>query len=153
MVTVGEQFVADPARENDGVTDREAAHLTGFQLGEFGGRIPDHRRADPVQQRPGRDHRGFRGIGRHLYDLRKDLVVRHGKRGIIAGGDLPGFPAHADEMDVETYVAKVVAGELSDPTLTMQLNNGFEVRGVIHDYMPHHHGEDHASLIVWESPG
>ena len=55
-------------------------------------------------------------------------------------------------MDVETYVAKVVAGELRDATLTMQLDNGFEVRGVIHDYMPHHHGEDYASLIVWENP-
>ena len=96
-------------------------------------------------------HRG-RGIGRKLYDLRKDLVRRHGKRGIIAGGDLPGYPAHADEMDVETYVAKVVAGELSDPTLTMQMNNGFEVRGVIHDYLPHLHGEDAASLIVWVNP-
>jgi GNAT superfamily N-acetyltransferase len=96
-------------------------------------------------------HRG-RGIGRRLYDLRKELVQRHGKRGIIAGGDLPGYPEHAAEMDVETYVAKVVAGELSDPTLTMQLHNGFEVRGVIHDYLPHAHGEDAASLIVWENP-
>jgi GNAT superfamily N-acetyltransferase len=96
-------------------------------------------------------HRG-RGIGRKLYDLRKDLVVRHDKHGIIAGGDLPGYPAHADEMDVETYVWKVVAGELADPTLTMQLKNGFGVRGVIHDYMPHEHGEDAASLIVWENP-
>jgi hypothetical protein len=55
-------------------------------------------------------------------------------------------------MDVETYVWKVVAGELADPTLTMQLNNGFSVRGVIHDYMSHEHGEDAASLIVWENP-
>jgi GNAT superfamily N-acetyltransferase len=96
-------------------------------------------------------HRG-RGIGRRLYDLRKDLVQRHGKHGIIAGGDLPGYPTHADEMEVEEYVLKVVAGELTDPTLTMQLNNGFEVRGVIRDYLPHEHGEDHASLIVWENP-
>lgn len=96
-------------------------------------------------------HQG-RGIGRMLYDLRKDLVVRHGKRGIIAGGDLPGYPDHADRMDIETYVAAVVAGDLVDPTLTMQLRNGFEVRGVIHDYMTHDHGEDYASLIVWENP-
>ena len=96
-------------------------------------------------------HRG-RGIGRALYDLRKDLVVRHGKRGIIAGGDLPGYPDHLADMDVETYVQKVVDGELVDPTLTMQLRNGFEVRGVIHDYLAHSHGEDAASLIVWENP-
>lgn len=96
-------------------------------------------------------HRG-RGIGRKLYDLRKELVRRHDKRGIIAGGDLPGYPPHAEEMDIHTYVAKVVAGELTDPTLTMQLHNGFEVRGVIHEYLAHEHGEDHASLIVWENP-
>jgi GNAT superfamily N-acetyltransferase len=97
------------------------------------------------------EYRG-RGIGRALYDLRKDLVQRHRKRGIIAGGDLPGWPAHQGEMDVETYVAKVVAGELTDATLTMQLRNGFEVRGVIHDYLAHSHGEDFATLIVWENP-
>jgi GNAT superfamily N-acetyltransferase len=96
-------------------------------------------------------HRG-RGIGRALYDLRKDLVRRHDKRGIIAGGDLPGYPDHAAAMDVETYVAEVVAGRLSDPTLSMQLHNGFTVRGVIHDYLAHDHGENHASLIVWENP-
>jgi GNAT superfamily N-acetyltransferase len=97
------------------------------------------------------EYRG-RGIGRKLYDLRKDLVRRHDKRGIIAGGDLPGYPEHQADMDAETYVAKVVAGELTDPTLTMQLRNGFEVRGVIHDYLPHEHGADVASLIVWENP-
>lgn len=93
-----------------------------------------------------------RGIGRRLYELRQDLVRRSAKRGIIAGGDLPGYPDHMADMDVETYVAKVVAGELRDPTLTMQLRNGFEVRGVIHGYLGHTHGEDAASLIVWENP-
>lgn len=93
-----------------------------------------------------------RGIGRHLYDLRKEFARRHNRRGIVAGAHLPGFAEHKADMSAETYVAKVVAGELSDPTLSFQLANGFEARGVI-DYYFEDPAIDHkAALIVWENP-
>lgn len=92
-----------------------------------------------------------RGIGRELYRLRKDLVRRHGKRGIIAGGALPGFSEYKDHMDVGTYVDRVVAGELYDPTLTFQLENGFEVRGLLENYLADEADDGWATLIVWEA--
>lgn len=93
-----------------------------------------------------------RGIGRRLYELRKDLVRRHGKRGIIAGGHMPGFADHKDEMSAAEYVDRVVAGELYDPTLTFQLENGFEIRGVLADYIADPAIDNWAALIVWENP-
>jgi GNAT superfamily N-acetyltransferase len=93
-----------------------------------------------------------RGIGRRLYDLRKDLVRRHGKRGIIAGGHMPGFADHKDEMSAAEYVDRVVAGELYDPTLTFQMDNGFEIRGVLADYIADPAIDNWAALIVWENP-
>ncbi len=93
-----------------------------------------------------------RGIGRELYRLRKDLVRRCGKRGIIAGGYMPGFAHHKHEMSAEEYVAKVAAGELYDPTLTFQLENGFEIRGVLADYLRDPEIDNYAALIVWENP-
>lgn len=92
-----------------------------------------------------------RGIGQELYRLRKDLVRRFGKRGIIAGGALPGFFDHKDHMDIGTYVDKVVAGELYDPTLTFQLENGFVVRGLLENYMADEADDGWAALIVWEA--
>ena len=93
-----------------------------------------------------------RGIGQRLYDLRKELVRRHDKRGIIAGGHIPGFAAHKREMSAEDYVAKVAAGSLYDATLSFQLQNGFEVRGVLANYIRDDAIDGWAALIVWENP-
>lgn len=98
------------------------------------------------------EYRGL-GIGRRLYRARQDLVRRLGKRGIVAGGALPGYPRYRDRMSVKHYVDKVVAGELHDPTLSFQLANGFEVRGMIRGYIEDAYTDDWASLIVWENPG
>jgi GNAT superfamily N-acetyltransferase len=93
-----------------------------------------------------------RGIGARLYALRKDLVRRHGKRGIIAGGHIPGFSEHKHRMSAAEYVARVAAGELYDPTLTFQLQNGFEVRGVLENYLRDEGTDGWAVLIVWKNP-
>lgn len=97
------------------------------------------------------EYRG-RGIGRRLYELRKDCVRRLGKRGIVAGGVLPGYAAHIGQMSAQEYVDKVVAGELRDPTLTFQLENGFEARGVIENYLHDPSVGNNAVLIVWDNP-
>jgi hypothetical protein len=52
---------------------------------------------------------------------------------------------------VNSYVEKVVAGKMADPTLSMQLKNGFKVRGILYNY---YEGDvdQHATLIVRENP-
>jgi GNAT superfamily N-acetyltransferase len=97
------------------------------------------------------DHRR-RGIGRRLYELRKDVVRRHNKRGIIAGGHIPGYADHKHELPAAEYVAKVVSGELYDATLSFQLGNGFEARGVLENYIEDEATDGWAALIVWENP-
>lgn len=92
------------------------------------------------------------GIGRRLYELRKQVCRDHGLRGIIAGGVIPGYAAHRHEMTAADYVAKVVAGELYDRTLTFQLENGFEVRGMLEHYLPDPEVDGWATFIVWLNP-
>lgn len=96
------------------------------------------------------DYRG-RGIGRLLYEARKDLVRTDGKRGIIAGASLPGYFHHKDSMSAKEYVDEVVARELTDPTLSFQLSNGFEVRGLLEGYLEDEADDGWAALIVWEN--
>lgn len=93
-----------------------------------------------------------RGIGRRLYELRKDLVRRWNKRGIIAGGHIPDFAKHKDVMTAAEYVERVAAGELYDATLSFQLENGFEVRGVLENYIEDEATDGWSALIVWENP-
>ena len=96
------------------------------------------------------EYRG-RGIGRMLYDARKNFVIASGKRGIIAGGSLPGFFEYKATMPVAEYVDRVVAGEIFDPTLSFQLSNGFEVRGLLENYLEDEADDGWAALIVWEA--
>ena len=93
-----------------------------------------------------------RGIGKQLYALRKYVVRRYNKRGIIAGGHIVGFADHKHERSAVEYVDKVAKRELYDATLTFQLDNGFEARGVLADYLDEPALDNYAALIVWESP-
>lgn len=97
------------------------------------------------------DYRGH-GIGKKIYEARKELVRKYNKRGIVAGGVLPGYARFKQRMAVQEYVAKVVAGELRDPTLSFQLKQGFQVRGLLKDYLEDSASDNWASLIFWENP-
>lgn len=92
------------------------------------------------------------GIGRQLYELRKDLIRRFNRAGMVAGGVIPGFANHKFDMTADEYVARVAARELTDPTLTMQLDNGFEALGALKDYWTDPAVDSWASLIVWRNP-
>lgn len=92
------------------------------------------------------------GIGRQLYELRKGIVRRYNRKGIVAGGVLPGYVNHKQSMTALEYVRRVAAGELYDPTLTFQLGNGFELRGVLANYFEDEKTGGWASLIYWPNP-
>jgi hypothetical protein len=55
-------------------------------------------------------------------------------------------------MSAAEYVDKVANRELYDATLTFQLDNGFEVRGVLADYFEEPAIDNWAALIVWHNP-
>jgi GNAT superfamily N-acetyltransferase len=99
-------------------------------------------------------HPEFRrmGIGRLLYQARQDLVRRHNRRGIVAGGLIPGYAAYKQQMAVADYVDQVVVGKLIDPTLTFQLRNGFRVCGLLENYIEDSASDNWSTLIVWENP-
>jgi GNAT superfamily N-acetyltransferase len=97
------------------------------------------------------DYRG-KGIGGMLYKARKNLVTRLNKRGIVAGGLLPGFARYKSQMSVQRYVEKVISRELHDPTLSFQLDNGFVFKTLLKNYIHDKAADNWASLIVWENP-
>ncbi len=93
-----------------------------------------------------------RGVGTALYAARFALVRRLGLRGWYAGGMLMGYPDHADTLSPQEYGAAVKRGTLRDPTVTMQMNRGFQARGIIENYLPEEAPGNVAMLIVWENP-
>lgn len=94
-----------------------------------------------------------RGVGKRLYAARRDLVRRLGLLRIRAGARLSGYHTHASALTPEDYVVKVVRGELSDPTLSFQLKQGFHVIGVARNYLRHDPKSlGHAAVIEWLNP-
>lgn len=93
-----------------------------------------------------------KGIGKGLYQARFDLVKSLNLRGWYAVGMLMGYQAHAHKMNVVEYGEKVIARQIKDPTVTMQMNRGFRAGGVITDYVDEPAAGNAGVLIVWENP-
>lgn len=90
------------------------------------------------------------GIGHMLYDARREIARSHSLLRIRAGARLRGYGEHADAMDADSYVRKVVSGEYGDPTLSFQLKEDFHVLAVVPNYLgsdPESKG--YAAVIEW----
>ncbi|MCK6456695.1 MAG: bifunctional GNAT family N-acetyltransferase/carbon-nitrogen hydrolase family protein [Phycisphaerae bacterium] len=94
----------------------------------------------------------FRGmkLARRLYEVRKELCRDKNLRRIIIAGRIPGYGAHADKMSAREYVERVIHKELVDPVLTVQLANGFTLKGLIPDYLPSDQdSRGYATFLEW----
>ncbi|MEZ4700470.1 MAG: bifunctional GNAT family N-acetyltransferase/carbon-nitrogen hydrolase family protein [Rhodothermales bacterium] len=99
------------------------------------------------------DYRGFR-IGQRLYNARKQLCKDWGLRGIIIAGRIPTLHRRIKQYPrVEDYVDKIQKKLHRDPVLSFQLRNGFEILGVMKDYLPYdRESMGYAVRMVWQNP-
>ncbi len=93
-----------------------------------------------------------RGVGSRLYAARKGIVRKLNRRGIVAGGLIPGYAAYKQSLSPQAYVEQVVAGAIYDSTLSFQLGRGFVVRGLLENYIKDEASDNWATLIVWQNP-
>jgi GNAT superfamily N-acetyltransferase len=90
-----------------------------------------------------------RGVGSALYRARLALVGSLGLDGWYAGGMLMGYHRVAGLMAPRTYARRVIAGEMRDPTVSMQLRRGLVAAGIIEDYYPEPRAGNCAVLLTW----
>ena len=94
----------------------------------------------------------FRGLklARRLYEARKQLARTRNIRRIIIAGRIPGYGPHSKNMSASEYADHVIAKKLFDPVLTVQLSNGFALRGLIPDYFPADiQSNGYATFLEW----
>ena len=92
------------------------------------------------------------GIGGMLYEARKELVAELNLRRMIAGGRLFNYTDYAQQLSPSEYAAKVVKGELKDPVLSFELDNGFSFIKVLPNYLDDVRSLNYASFIEWLNP-
>jgi len=91
------------------------------------------------------------GIGKAMYKVRFDLCRRLNLRGFYAGGMLRGYEAYRHLMSVREYGEKVMRGEIFDPTVSVQMKQGFVPTAIIDYYDDFAPSNDSAMLIVWHN--
>ena len=97
------------------------------------------------------DYRGMR-LGRRLYDARKELCEKQNLKGILVGGRIPGYAAHADTLSPNQYIQKVKQKEIIDRVLTFQLANDFHPKLAIENYNPaDKKSQRYAVLLEWNN--
>lgn len=98
----------------------------------------------------------FRGlkIGERLYSARRALCVELGLKGIVFGGRMPGYARRAKDFpDALAYAQAVADRRLRDPVITFQVRNGFEMIGVLPEYLPSdRESGGYATHMVWRNP-
>lgn len=76
-----------------------------------------------------------RGIARALYAARQETVRALGLLGQLTVGMPSGYGALKSTMTADAYYAELVAGTRQDPTISAQRRIGFELRGLVPDYI------------------
>lgn len=99
------------------------------------------------------DVRGNR-IGQRIYNARKRLVKFYKLKGIVFGGRIPQLRDHWDQVkNVKDYIKKVQAKKIKDPILGFHIRRGFQVVGVLENYLPSDKESlGHAVHLKWENP-
>lgn len=99
-------------------------------------------------------HPEFRGMGiaRLFHEARKALCKQLGLRGQVIGGMIPGFAKYKHVMSAHEYARYVQAGLIYDSTLSTQLRNGFEFRGMLQHYLHDPPTDGWSTLLEWRNP-
>jgi predicted amidohydrolase/GNAT superfamily N-acetyltransferase len=92
------------------------------------------------------------GVGSALYAARRKLCQRLNLRRIVAGGRLFNYRQYADLYSPDEYAERVVAGEIRDQVLSFQLHEGFELRGILPNYLDDEVSLNHAAFLEWLNP-
>jgi len=98
----------------------------------------------------------FRGkkIGERLYNERVKLCQKFRLKGILFGARIPGYAKRKKIYPTpELYLEAIKAKKIKDPTISFQMNNGFEPIAIFHHYLPSDADSlGNAVLMKWENP-
>ncbi len=99
------------------------------------------------------DFRGLR-VGRRLYQARKQLCRHLRLKAIVFGGRLPGLARRMKKAgSAERYIELVKQKKIRDQVLSFQLRQGFEVLGVLPNYLPYDRESlGYATHMIWRNP-
>jgi GNAT superfamily N-acetyltransferase len=96
--------------------------------------------------------RGY-GIARLLVQAQRRLCRRLNLPRILATSRMTGYAERASALSPEEYAMRVVWGDIEDAEMRFRLAHGFQLCGVLRDYLPEDADSGgHAALFAWLNP-
>ncbi|MCC3357663.1 GNAT family N-acetyltransferase [Bacillus sp. REN16] len=92
------------------------------------------------------------GLGKWLMQSMYEVVVHLKLERLLGGGRMSGYSKHAIDMSAQTYMEKVVAGELKDPVITFLLRCGRTPVQLIENYLDDEESCNYGLLMEWKNP-
>lgn len=89
-----------------------------------------------------------RGIARALYRARHEVARALGLRGQVTVGMPSGYGAVKEQLSAPQYYAELVAGTRTDPTISAQRAVGFELHGLVANYIDDPVCDNYGVLLV-----
>ena len=99
------------------------------------------------------DFRGLR-IGQRLYTKRKNLCRKLKLKGIVFGARMAELAKRAKKFKTpEEYLKAIKDKKIRDKTISFQIRNGFEILGVLENYLPGDaESQGYAVHMIWYNP-
>jgi predicted amidohydrolase/ribosomal protein S18 acetylase RimI-like enzyme len=93
-------------------------------------------------------------IGQRFYRERGRLAEELRLKGTVIAGRIPNYAKRRQHFNSpQEYIDAVKARKVRDPVLGFQLRNGFEVVGVLQNYLPgDNESGGYAAHMVWRNP-
>lgn len=93
-----------------------------------------------------------KGIARMLYEARKKVCIELNLKGIVICGIMPGFAKFKEHISPYDYVNLVVDGKVFDPTLSVQMRNGFHPEYLLPNHFEDETTDGWALFMEWTNP-
>ena len=93
-----------------------------------------------------------RGVSKRLYQKRRQLMRKYNLRRTVAYGRIPDYHLVSGKMTAETYVEKVIAGEMWDSALKAHLDAGYTVKHVLMDFVDDEKSLNYATWLEMPNP-
>ncbi|QFT90215.1 Acetyltransferase (GNAT) family protein [Bacillus sp. THAF10] len=92
------------------------------------------------------------GLGKWLMQSMYEVVIQLQLDRLLGGGRMPGYHKHAETMSAQTYLEKVLNGEIKDPVITFLLRCGRTPVKIIENYLEDEDSKNYGTLMEWKNP-
>lgn len=137
VITDGLSVIASTSTMRYSYDPADTSHHTFFETmggGWLTTHIPDGEWLYGLDMGVHPAYRG-KGLAKELYRARQHTCLQLHLKGQIMVGMLNGYLHNSESLSIDAYYEKVASGELFDPTVSVQMKIGFEIKKLMKEYL------------------